>query len=80
MTSPVATTNATSAAFSSKRMKKPNQLTTLDLENAIDSGKTLIGQLGESSDKKIQQGEAMCRDDRNKDYWTYQVFMSKDSN
>jgi hypothetical protein len=39
--------NTSNSAFATNRMKKPNQLITLSLENAIESGKTLIGQLDE---------------------------------
>lgn len=80
LTASAPASNATTAAFASKRMVKPNTLTTLDLEMAIDSGKTLIGQLDDSTSKNVTQGESRCRDDKNKDYWAYQVFISKESN
>ena len=41
------------ASLTSKRMKQPTQLTTLDLEMAIDSGKTLIGQLSDQAMQNI---------------------------
>jgi len=50
--------DATNSAFATNRMKKPNSLVTLSLVNAIESGKTLIGQLGEESTKQIIEGNA----------------------
>ena len=62
-------------------MMKPTQLTTLDLENAIESGRTLVGTLGEEADKVVAKGiQSNCRDDKGNPIWTYQVFMSRDTN
>jgi len=52
-------------------MQKPNQLITLSIDDAIESGKTLIGQLGKGTEPKTKEGDALCRDDKKKDYWSY---------
>jgi hypothetical protein len=67
----VALSKAASSALATKRMQKPNQLITLSIDDAIESGKTLIGQLGKGTEPKTKEGDALCRDDKKKDYWSY---------
>lgn len=50
LTQSVAVSNTTESALATGRMQKPTKLVTLSLDSAIESGKTIIGQLGEGAE------------------------------
>lgn len=70
LTDSAATLANTTQSLTSNRMKQPTELATLDLHAAINSGKTLVGNIAELVEN-TQQGRSKCHDDQKKDYWMY---------